>query len=241
MSESAASVNTPDGPMSLHVATPAGGGPHPAVVVVQEAFGVNAHVKDVCRRLAAEGYVAIAPEIFHRQGDHLEVPYTDVPRAMEELGRLTNATLEQDLGAAFDYARSRADVDPARVGLVGFCVGGFAAFLGACRLDPAATVAFYGGGIVRKRPSLQLEPVLPEAAHIRAPILCLFGAEDQGIPPADVEAIRNALDELPVAHDVVVYDGAPHAFFNDLRPAYRAEAAAAAWARTREWLATHVV
>lgn len=240
MSLERVTARTADGPMSVHVAVPDTGDRRAAVVVVQEAFGVNAHVQGVCARFAAEGYVALAPEIFHRQGEGVEVPYSDVPRAMQELGRLSNATLEQDLAAAFDVARARDDVDRDRVGLVGFCVGGFAAFLGACRLDPAATVAFYGGGIVRPRPNMRLEPLLPEAADIRAPILCLFGADDTGIPPSDVEAIRAGLDKLDVAHEVIVYPGAPHAFFNELRPSYRPEAATAAWHRTVRWLRTHV-
>ena len=231
---------TADGPMDAYLARPAGAGPFPAVVVAQEAFGVNAHIRDVCDRFAREGYVAIAPELFHRAGRGVEVSYADVPAAMTQLGPLTNAGLERDLAAAFDHLAHRADAAAGRSALVGFCVGGFAAFLGACRLNPAATVAFYGGGIVRKRPISGLEPVLGEAASIRTPILCLFGGEDKGIPPEDVNAIRARLDALPVAHDVVVYPGAGHAFFCDARPAFHADSARAAWTRTLDWLARHV-
>ena len=227
---------TADGPMAAYLAVPASPGPHPAVVVVQEAFGVNAHIREVCDRFAAAGGVALAPEIFHRAGSGLDIPYTEMPAAMAQLALLTNAGLEQDLAAALAHLRGRADVDPARVGVVGFCVGGFAAFLAACRLDPAVTVSFYGGGIVRARAGLALEPLLDEADGIHAPLLCLFGSEDGGIPPADVAAIRGRLEGLAGGHQVVVYEGAKHAFFCDARPAYHPAAAQAAWARTLAFL-----
>jgi carboxymethylenebutenolidase len=229
-------IPTVEGPMDAWLARPAGAGPFPGVVVVQEAFGVNDHIRDVCSRFAREGYVALAPEIFHRQGAGIEIPYTDMPAAMAQLALLTNDGLEVDLLAALDHVRGEEGVDTWRVGLVGFCVGGFAAFLGACRLDPAATVSFYGGGIVRARSGLRLEPVLAEAAAIDAPLLCLFGAEDAGIPPADVGAIRERIEQRGVGNEVHVYEGAKHAFFCDQRPAYHPEAAADAWARTLAWL-----
>jgi carboxymethylenebutenolidase len=233
-------IATVDGSMDAYVARPAAPGKGPAVVVIQEAFGVNEHIKDVCRRFARAGYVAIAPEIFHRSERGLEIPYGDMPPAMAQLALLTNDGLEVDLAATFDYARGDGEVDAWRVGLVGFCVGGFVAFLGACRLDPAATVAFYGGGIVRARQGMLIEPLLDEADAIDAPLLCLFGSEDGGIPPADVDAIRGRLDTRGIGCEVVVYEGAKHAFFCDLRPNYHPEAAAAAWARTLAWCERYV-
>ncbi len=239
MIEQRGTCTTPDGPMAFFAAFPDAAGaaaPVPALVVVQEAFGVNDHVRDVCRRLAGIGYAALAPEIFHRDGAGIEVPYTEGPRAMELLGRLTNDGLATDLAAAFAALRADPRVDAARVGIIGFCVGGFAAFLAACRCDPRVTVAFYAGGIVHERPHAALRPVLAEAPSIRAPILCLFGGDDGGIPPADVDAIRARLDAGTAAHEVIVYPGAKHAFFNDLRPAFHPEAARAAWDETRAWL-----
>lgn len=238
--ESLVTIATPEGPMDAFVALPKGDGPFPGVVIAQEAFGVNDHIRDVCGRFAAAGYVALAPELFHRQGRGIEIAYGDMPNAMAGLGGLTNDGLEHDLAAALATLRGLPGVAPDRVGLVGFCVGGLAAFIGACRLDPAATVSFYGGGIVRERPQLRFKPVIGETATIRAPVLCLFGAEDKGIPPADVEAIREALDRLPVAHEVVVYPDAGHAFFCDMRPAYHAASAADAWRRTLTWLGAHL-
>jgi len=228
-------IATVDGPMDAYVARPAAPGKGPALVVIQEAFGVNEHIKDVCRRFARAGYVAIAPEIFHRAGRGLEIAYGNMDPAMAQLALLTNDGLETDLAAAFDYARGDNEVDAWRVGLVGFCIGGFVAFLGACRLDPAATVSFYGGGIVRERKGMLIQPLLDEADAIDAPLLCLFGSEDGGIPPADVDAIRARLSERAVGCEVVVYEGAKHAFFCDMRPNYHPEAAAQAWSRTLDW------
>ena len=238
--EQRVTVPTVDGPMNAYVARPDAPGQKPALVVVQEAFGVNEHIRDVCRRFAREGYVALAPEIFHRSGPGIEIPYTDMPPAMAQLGLLTNDGLEADLAAALEWVRGEGEVDSLRVGLVGFCVGGFAAFLGACRLDPAATVAFYGGGIVRARQGMKIQPVLEEADGIDAPLLCLFGAEDAGIPPDDVARITERIEALGVGCEVEVYEGAKHAFFCDLRANYHPGAAAAAWTRTLGWLERYV-
>ena len=233
-------IATVDGPMDVHLARPAGPGPFAGVVVVQEAYGVNEHVLDVCARFAAAGYAALAPEIYHRRGAGFVVPYETPAPAMEELGRLTNDGLEVDLAAALERLRNEDGVDPARVGLVGFCVGGFAAFLGACRLDPGATVAFYGGGIVRPREGMRLEPVLAEAVAIDAPLLALFGADDASIPPEDVAAIRAALEQAGSGCAVHVYEGAKHAFFNDRRANYHPAAAADAWKRTLDWFGRYL-
>jgi len=235
MNEESVPLTTQDGAMDAAVVRPDGEGPFPAVVVAQEAFGVNDHIRDVCRRFAREGYLALAPELFHRSGRGVNVAYDDLPSVYAHLAALTNAGLEQDLRACFDYLRRRPEVVGTRIGLVGFCMGGFSAFLGACRLDPAATVSFYGGGIVRPRVQSKLAPLLGEVAGIGSPILCLFGAEDQGIPPTDVEAVRHALDALEVGHEVVVYPGAGHGFFCDQRPVFNRDAAADAWRRTLAW------
>jgi carboxymethylenebutenolidase len=230
-------IATVEGPMHAHLSLPARPAPFPGVVVVQEAFGVNEHIVDVCERFAAAGYAALAPELYHRRGAGLTVPYETPAPAMAELALLTNDGIEVDLAAALDALRNQDGVDPLRVGLVGFCVGGFAAFLGACRLDPAATVAFYGGGIVRGRDGMALEPILDEADAIDAPLLCLFGSEDGGIPQADVEAIRR---RLGVGCEVHVYQGAKHAFMNDRRANFHPEAARDAWARTLDWFGRYL-
>jgi len=243
MIEQRGTCPTPDGPMGFFAAWPdpaPTGAKVPALVVIQEAFGVNDHVRDVCRRLAATGYGALAPELFHRAGPGIEVPYTGGPRAMELLGTMTNEGIAGDLAAAFAAVRTGGRADPSRVGVIGFCVGGFAAFLAACRLDPKVTVAFYAGGLVRERPNALLRPLLGEAERIQGPILCLFGGDDAGIPPADVEAVKARLDAGKARHEVVVYPGAKHAFFNDLRPAFHPAAAREAWDKTKDWLVRYL-
>lgn len=229
-------LQTPDGPMDAFLALPEGSAPAPALVVAQEAFGVNRHIQEVCRRLAREGYIALAPELFHRTGAGMELLYTNIEAVMPHLARLTNAGIEMDLQAALEYLRGLTRAMPRHVGVVGFCLGGFAAFLAACRTDVAAAVSFYGGGVVRDRPGIDLRPLLSETERITAPILLFFGADDASIPPEDIESIRSRLSATGKVHDIVVYPGAGHGFLCDARASFHAQAAADAWRRTCRWL-----
>jgi carboxymethylenebutenolidase len=237
MTEETVTIQTADGPMDAFVALPSRGGPAPALVVCQEAFGVNEHIKSVCHRLAAEGYVALAPELFHRVGRGIAPSYSDVPAALGYLAHLTNDGLTMDVKAALAALRERADVDPARVAVIGFCMGGYTSMLAACRTDVAAAVVFYGGGIVRPRPGIGFTPIISEVPKIAVPVICFFGEDDPQIPPGDIAELRKGLDASGAPHDIVVYPGAVHAFFCDMRPAaYNPVAAADAWRRTREFL-----
>jgi carboxymethylenebutenolidase len=229
-----------ESPMDAFLARPEGDGPFPAVIVVQEAFGVNDHIRDVCRRFASEGYFALAPELFHRAGCGIVLPYDRFEAVRPYLSALSNESIEQDLSVSLDHVRGRADVDTRRVGLVGFCIGGFVTFLGGCRLDPGAVVSFYGGGIVRPRAEGAIKPLIGETEKIRAPILCMFGAEDRGIPPEDVDTIEARLDRLKTPHEIVVYPGAGHGFFCDQRATYHAESARDAWRRTLDWFGRYL-
>ena len=233
--ERTVTVETADGPMDAFVAIPEGDGPFPALVVAQEAFGVNTHIQDVCRRFAREGYVAFAPDMYHRTGRMLTYAYDD-PKRREAFSALTNAGIETDLKAALRHLGKLGEVDKGRIGIAGFCVGGFMAFLAACRTDVATAVCFYGGGIVKLREGLKLEPLLSEADNIRVPILCIFGEKDTSIPPDEVEAIRKRLAMQPREHEVIVYPGAEHGFFCDERGSFKPDAAAQAWERTVKWL-----
>lgn len=236
MIERNVTIATPDGPMEAYLAMPGGAGPHPALIVAQEAFGVNDHLRDVARRFAAEGYVALAPELYHRQGAGISIPYSELPRAREHLRELTNDGITADLEAALAHLRGMAEVAPALSGIVGFCMGGFVAFLAACRTGVASAVVFYGAGIVNPRPGFKIAPLLDEAEKIEAPLQAHFGADDGGIPLSDVEAIRERLEDLFKENEIHVYPGAGHGFFCDVRDSYHAESAAKAWARTLEWL-----
>lgn len=236
MTEDRIVVETPEGPMETHRAAPPDGERNPAVLVLQEAFGVDDHIRSVCRRFAREGYVALAPELYHREGPARTFGYEDFSAVRPHLAALTNDGIATDVRAALARLRSDPAVDGERIAAVGFCVGGFAAFLAACRTDVAAAVCFYGGGIARERPGMKLRPLLPEADAIACPLLAFFGAEDASIPPADVEAVGVRLRDLGKTFEIVSYPGAGHGFFNDERSSYRADAAVDAWQRTLEWL-----
>jgi carboxymethylenebutenolidase len=228
------------GVMRAHLALP-GKTPAPGLIVVQEAYGVNRHIRDVCHRLATLGYVALAPELFHRTGYGVELPYDDMTQVMPHFSRLTNATILHDLGAAHAFLAAHDDV-AGGTGVVGFCVGGFAALLAASRLPITTAVAFYPGGVVRERPGLGLTPIVAELETIEIPVLAHFGATDHGIPLTDVALIKERLEQAQARHptrppqSVLVHEGAGHGFFCDERAAYDAGAARAAWDRTRAWL-----
>ena len=223
------------GDMDAFIVAPEGASAAPAVIVAMEAFGVNSHIKEICRRLAREGYVALAPDFYHRTGKMLTYAYED-PKRREPFSALTNDGIEADVNAALAHLKATDGVDGARIGIVGFCVGGFMAFLAACRTDVATAVCFYGGGIVNPREGLKLEPLLTEAANIKVPVLMLFGEKDSSIPISDVDAIRDRLGMQPRDHEVVVYPGAEHGFNCDERASFHAQASADAWARTTKWL-----
>ena len=235
LNETTVTLETPSGPMEAFQVIPDADGALPALVVAMEAFGVNSHIKDVCRRFAGEGYVALAPDFYHRTGRMLTYAYDD-PKRREAFSALTNAGIETDVDGALAHLGGLDEVDAGRIGIAGFCVGGFMAFLAACRTDVATAVCFYGGGIVNPREGLKLEPLLTEAANIKVPVLCLFGDKDASIPASDVDAIRSRLGMQPRQHEVVVYAGAEHGFFCDERAAFKPEAAADAWQRTVKWL-----
>jgi carboxymethylenebutenolidase len=236
MGESWVTLPTRDGPMQAFLAAPDTPRRAPALVVLQEAYGVNDHIQRVCGRLATEGYVALAPDMFHRAGDRLTFSYDDTSKAIAALGTLDNASLETDVRAALAGARDRPEVDPRRVGTLGFCMGGFASFLAACRADPRTSVCFYPGGLVNVRPILKLAPLVGEIERIAAPVLLFFGESDPGIPPADVDRVRHELKGRDKVHEIVVYPGATHGFFCEARPSYHPDAASDAWTMTLGWL-----
>jgi carboxymethylenebutenolidase len=236
MSETRVVIETPEGPMEGHFERPEGSPRSPGILVAQEAFGVNEHIRGVCRRLAGAGYAALAPELYHRQGSGIVVDYGDFDRARPLLASLTPDGLTSDLLSALSFLDAHPAVDPARIGIVGFCVGGYVSFLAACRTHVSVAVCFYGGGIATPRAKSNLPALLSEAERIRCPVLSLFGEEDASIPLSDVEAIRSALSALGKDYGIVTYPGAGHGFFCELRTSYREEAAADAWKRSLDWL-----
>jgi carboxymethylenebutenolidase len=204
-----------------YLAAPEGAGPHKAVVVIQEWWGLNEHIQDVARRFAAEGYVALAPDLYHGQ-------VADEPDDARRLSMdLQIDEAAKEMAGAAAYLAERSDVAPNKVGAIGFCMGGSLALLLAARSPQIGAVAsFYGGRALSDE----------DLRSISAPVLAIFGERDQGIPPERHAALDTALTQTGVAHAIYVYPGAPHAFFNDSRAhSYRPEAARDAWARTLAW------
>ena len=230
-------LDTADGPMAVFEATP-DGDPRGAVVVVQEAFGVNAHIRDVTGRLAAAGYHAVAPAYFHRAGGGAVEDYTDFSAIFPLFEGLSDDGILVDTAATLDHLRAAGFSDD-RIGIVGFCFGGRVTFLAALHWALGAGVGFYGGGIATKG-VLPFPALVDRAASLQTPWLGLFGDEDASIPVADVEHLREALAAAPVAAEVVRYPGAGHGFHCDVRADYHEAAAQDAWARTLDWFATHL-
>jgi len=209
----------------------------PAIIVLQEAFGVNPHMKRVCRRVASAGYAAFSPELFHRSGRGLEFGYGEFPKIRPIFAGLTNAMVLEDLRAAYGHIALRPDVDPARIASWGFCLGGWASVLAACELPVAASVSFYGGGMVNPRPGIGFTPIIDRFPSIRRPLLLVYGALDQGITPADIEAVRSRLASLGKEFEVEIYPDGGHGFFCEDRAAYHQPSAEAAWTLATGWLA----
>ena len=218
--------------MNGYVAAPADGAKAPGLLVFQEAFGVNAHIRDVTERFAGQGYVAIAPELFHRTGPGFEGDYANFPACVPHMQALTPDGIIADARAAFDWLQKSPRVLPNATACIGFCMGGRASFLANSGLPLNAAVSFYGGGIV---PGL-----LPKAAQQNGPILFFWGALDTHIPKEHVGAIVDAMQEAKKTYVNVEFSDANHAFFCDARPAYKETAAKQAWDLTLRFLATYV-
>lgn len=217
---------------------PVSGGPHPGVIVYMEIFGVNAHIREIAERVAQEGYVALAPDFFHRSLPGIELGYDDegMARGMKGLGALDADEMVADARAAVEALRSRPDVGP-RLGAMGFCIGGHMAYLTACETDVAATAAFYGGGIAHAEGFGGKASTVSRTPKIRGRILCLFGADDALIPEDHVETIRRALSDAGTRHEVVVYEGAGHGFFCNRRATFHEPSAQDAWERVKRLFA----
>lgn len=216
--------------MDAYVSRPAVGGPWPGIVVFQEIFGVNEHIRDVCERIASEGYVAMAPAIYHRTAPGFEAGYTpeDVARGREQKDLTTYDGLMLDIRECVLQLRNRGDVRKDALGAVGFCFGGHVAFLAATLSDIKATACFYGGGISTTRPGGG-EPSLKLAPEIKGRLLMLYGDQDKGIPPEQVEEVRNALAEAGLRYEVKVFVGAEHGFACDKRLSFNIRASNEAW------------
>jgi len=227
-------VRAPDGvALKAYRAQPAGKGPFPSVLVVQEIFGVHEYIRDVCRRLARQGYQAIAPNLYQRQGDPAGIEsVADI--LAKVVSKVPDAQVLADLDATAAWAAANGG-DPARLGITGFCWGGRITWLYAAHNPKLkAGVAWYGRltGVASA-----MTPVHPidVVDKINAPVLGLYGAKDQGIPVSDVEDMKADLAKAGKRAEFVVYPESGHAFHADYRPSYRAEDAADGWRRLLAW------
>ena len=218
--------------MAAYVARPNNTGRHPGIIVLQEAFGVNAYIRDVADRFAKEGFTAIAPELFHRTAPGFEGSYADFPAVQPHTSKLTNDGLECDIRATYDWLTTDDRTVAGRIFSVGFCMGGRVSYLANSVVPLAAAVSFYGAGIA---PGL-----LDRAGNLHGPMLFFWGGLDKHILPEHTRAVEDALRGAGKEFGNVTFSYADHGFFCDQRPAYNEKAAKQAWPMTVEFLKYHL-
>ena len=229
-----------DGEIPGYRAMPAHGPRFPIVLVVQEIFGVHEHIRDICRRLAKAGYLAVAPELYARQGDVSKI--SDWKQIYAEVvSKVPDAQVMSDLDATLAWAAKSSAGDAKHAGITGFCWGGRIVWLYAAH-NPhlRAGVAWYGR-LSGEANELQPKYPLDLAADMKAPVLGLYGGQDQGIPLGDVEKMRAALAAAHRPSRIEVFPDAPHGFLADYRPSSRPAEAADAWAQCLAWFHEHGV
>jgi carboxymethylenebutenolidase len=221
-------LNVSDGSaMGCYVARPDDSSSHPGIIVLQEAFGVNSHIRNVAERFAAQGYVAIAPELFHRTAPGFEGSYSDFPGVRPHMEAMTVPGSEADLRAAFEWLQSQKNVQHDRICSTGYCMGGRISFLANAILPLHAAASFYGGGIAS---------LLDRALHLHAPMLFFWGGLDKNIPPEQRNAVIEAVRKSGKTYANVEFSDAGHGFNCDERASYQPRAARQSWAMLLEFL-----
>lgn len=202
-----------------YLARPEEQGSHPALIVIQEWWGLNDHIKDITRRFAQAGYVALAPDLYHG------VVTSEPDEARKLVMQLDRDAAVAEIGSAIDYLLTQDFVAGPKLGTVGFCMGGWLVLQTAIdNENVGASVAFYGSPLSDE-----------EVARVKAPVMGNYGSLDGGIPVERVKQMEAALNAAGIENDIKVFDGAQHAFFNDTRPSYHEAASKEAWARTLGW------
>jgi carboxymethylenebutenolidase len=209
--------------MDAFVVYPEGPGPHPGIMVFQEAFGVNSHIRNIAERLAGQGYIAIAPELFHRTAPGFEGSYTDFSSVMPHMQAINTEGLEKDIRASYDWLAVNTSVKSDKIGSIGFCMGGRVSFLANIILPLAASVSYYSGSM----------PALADRLHeIHAPHLMFWGGLDKHILPEHIQLVVESLQKAQKTFINVVISFADHGFNCDERASYNPQAAKEAWALT---------
>jgi len=207
-----------------------------AVIVIQEAFGMTDHIMDVCARVAAEGFLAVAPHVFHRTGDPL-ISYENMKDVMPHIMALGREGIDADLKACFDYLAGQG-FSGRQVGIIGFCMGGSISYYAGAQWELGAAVTYYGGGIAQGR--FGLPSLLELAPGLKTPWQGNFGDLDQSIPTAEVEQLREAAAKAAVATEVNRYAEADHGFHCNDRSAYHEASSKDAWKKTVAFLKSHI-
>ena len=229
-------IPVPDGEIPSYRSRPASGGPFPIALVVCEVFGLQEHIKDICRRFAKEGYLSIAPDFFFRQGDVSKIEKMD--EVFKIVSQTPDAQVLSDLDAAVQWA-AKNQGNTGKMGVTGFCWGGRVTWLYAAHNPKVkAGVAWYGR-LVGDSTALQPKHPIDIAPSLKAPVLGLYGGKDQGIPLDTVDRMRDALKKAGNPSEIIVYPEAGHGFFADVRPSYRKEDAEDAWKRLLAWFRKH--
>ena len=227
-------VASGDFQIPIYEARPAAPGKYPVILVIPEIFGMHEHIKDVTRRFAKEGFLGITFEPYAREGGVLHL--ADIASVRKVVDPVPDARVMGDLDALRVYAKQHPAGRADRIGVTGFCRGGMYTLLFAAHnREVKAAVAWYGQVRPAKTPGVRTAGPLDGAAKVNAPVLGLYGEADLGIPVADVKEIETSLKAAGKTAEFVLYPGAPHAFFADYRPSYRAEAAKDAWTRCVAW------
>ncbi len=222
------------GDMVAYRAMPASGDKFPVVLVVQEIFGVHEHIKVICRRLAKQGYLAIAPELYARQGDVAAIK--DMNEIMSKVvSKVPDQQVMEDLDSSVAWAKASGKADTARLAITGFCWGGRITWLYAAYNPNVKTGAAWYGRLVGAASELNPKHPIDIAANLKAPVLGLYGDADGGIPNDTVEKMRNELKSGASQSEIILYPDTPHAFNADYRPSYRKEQAEDAWKKMLAW------
>jgi carboxymethylenebutenolidase len=226
-------ITTPEGQMPAVLVAPANPDRQPAVLLLMEAFGVTSHLRDVATRIAYAGYVVLIPNLYYRESPS-PFGYDQVEQAMAMMWRLDfGDPMEDDLNAALAYLKSCSGVDPDRIGVTGFCLGGGLTFLTACKLSSeiAAAAPFYG---------MVMDEWIDAVVNITVPIYLFFGGQDQFIPGDRVRQIQTRFESLGKDYKLKVYPDANHGFFCNERSDYHPTAAADAWNEVTRFFTQHV-
>ncbi len=234
MPQSWVNINVGGDTMEAYLAQPEASDPAPAVVVIQEIWGVNSHIQFLTDRFPAQGYVGLAPAMFHREGRMTMGLHEEMDNAVARMQQCTDEGIVADVQAAVDYLKAQPFVLADRIGIVGFCYGGRVSYLAACNVsDIKASVVYYGGRIMS---SLGDGPSpFDQTSKITAPVLGLFGEEDQNPSPEDVAKIDAEMTRLGKNHEFHVYPGCGHGFNCNARSSYRPESARDAWGKAMAW------